>query len=109
VDLHHESYKSQYCRAGWLPHWTPSAQSDLTASFSGGTLLFGGQQQGWVIDADIYFSPGEDDEGFSISVAPSLGITTSQFTGLHSIDSLLTYDMDFINQLPEAHLNAEMA
>jgi len=89
--------------------WTPSAQSDLTASFSGRTLLFGGQQRGWGIDADIYFSPGEDDEGFSISVAPSLGITTPQFAGLHSIDSLLTSDMDFTNQLPEAHLNAEMA
>jgi len=89
--------------------WTPSAQSDLTASFSGRTLLFGGQQRGWGIDADIYFSPGEDDEGFSISVAPSLGITTPQFTGLHSIDSLLTSDMDFTNQLPEAHLNAEIA
>jgi len=89
--------------------WTPSAQSDLTASFSGRTLLFGGQQRGWGIDADIYFSPGENDEGFSISVAPSLGITTPQFTGLHSIDFLLTSDMDFTNQLPEAHLNAEMA
>ena len=68
-------------------HWQATS-SGLGTSINGRLLLAGGDAREWGVGGNVSYGPGEDGEGLSVVLEPSVGETTSTLAGLWSLEDV---------------------
>ena len=68
-------------------HWQDTARG-LSSTINGRLLLAGGDAREWGVGGNVSYGPGEDGEGLSVVLEPSVGDTSSTLAGLWSLEEV---------------------
>ncbi|MYF36647.1 MAG: autotransporter outer membrane beta-barrel domain-containing protein [Synechococcus sp. SB0678_bin_12] len=85
-----------------------NATGSVSATVDGRVLLGGDDHKEWGIGGNLRFTPArQDEEGLSLTLQPSVGVTRTQLDNLWSLTE--GGDLAVGNDLPGARLDAELA